>query len=112
MPALSLLLHDGQILSVNPLVTSQLHIYSCVGHLLARCVYNTKGLLTRFFGLQMETYQHQLKEHQTKLQKAAKQAQDAAAKATAQQQVRLISVHAHITQMASECVVVVALWVE
>lgn len=45
----------------------------------------------------METYQHQLKEHQTKLQKASKQAQDAAAKATAQQQVSLVCVQSHLS---------------
>lgn len=40
----------------------------------------------------MESYQQQLKEQQAKLQKAAKQAQEAAGKATAQQQVSVLSV--------------------
>lgn len=38
----------------------------------------------------MESYQQQLKEQQAKLQKASKQAQEAAVKATAQQQVSLV----------------------
>jgi hypothetical protein len=41
----------------------------------------------RFACLQMESYQQQLKEQQAKLHKASKQAQEAASKATAQQQV-------------------------
>lgn len=39
--------------------------------------------------LQMENYQQQLKEQQSKLQKASKQAQEASVKAAAQQQVWL-----------------------
>jgi hypothetical protein len=39
----------------------------------------------------MESYQQQLKEQQAKLHKASKQAQEAASKATAQQQVSFAS---------------------
>lgn len=52
---------------------------------------HTRILELGFACLQMESYQQQLKEQQAKLHKASKQAQEAASKATAQQQVSFTS---------------------